>query len=133
MENNVVDGYAWPLIGIFDFNWQEKTKYRIEPGFYAMELGVIFNAKAWNSLTPPQRGFLEKARAWLENLAVESTAQDAPKEIARQQAAGIQVLKLDRAYAATMLHTAYSAAWDSIVAFSPTDGPKLRAMMEPKQ
>lgn len=132
LENNVVDGYAWPLIGIFDFNWQEKTKYRIEPGFYAMELGVIFNAKTWNALTPAQRAFMEKQRIWLENLAVESTKQDAPKEIARQQAAGIQVLKLDAAYADTMLKTAYGAAWDSIVALSPSDGPKLRAMMAPK-
>jgi TRAP-type C4-dicarboxylate transport system substrate-binding protein len=132
LENNVIDGYAWPLIGIFDFNWQDKTKYRIEPGFYSMELGVIFNAKTWQSLTPTQRAFLDKERVWLENLAVESTKQDAPKEIARQQAAGIQVLKLDDAYAATMLKTAYDAAWDSIVALSPTNGAKLRAMMAPK-
>lgn len=132
LENHVVDGYAWPLIGIFDFNWQEKTKYRIEPGFYAMELGVIFNAKTWQGLTPEQRAFLEKERVWLENLALDSVKQDAPNEIERQQKAGIQVIKLDDVDARAMLKTAYSAAWDSIVALSPTDGPKLRAMMEPK-
>lgn len=132
LENNVIDGYAWPLIGIFDFNWQTKTKFRIEPGFYAMELGVIFNAKTWEKLTPEQRAFLEKERIWLENLAQESVKQDAPNEMARQEKAGIQVLKLDDVEARAMLKTAYGAAWDSIVALSPTDGPKLRAMMEPK-
>ena len=40
LERGVVDGYGWPLLGIFDFGWQEKTKYRLEPGFYAIELGI---------------------------------------------------------------------------------------------
>jgi len=132
LENNVVDGYALPLIGIFDFNLQGKTKYRIEPGFYAIELGVIVNGTKWQALTAEQRAFLDKERGWLEKLGLESIRDDAPKEIARQQTAGIQVIKLDDACGATMLKTAYSAAWDSIVALSPTDGPKLRAMMAPK-
>jgi len=132
LENHVVDGYAWPLIGIFDFNWQQRTKYRIEPGFYSVELGVIFNANSWKKLTPKQRAFLEKERVWLENLAVESIKKDAPNEIKRQQAAGIQVIKLDKAQSQAMLKTAYDAAWDSLVALSPKYGPKLREMMAPK-
>ena len=132
LQNGVVDGYAWPLIGIFDFNWQEKTKYRIEPGFYSVELGVIFNANTWNKLTSQQRVFLEKERVWLENLEVESIKKDLPNEIKRQQAAGIQVIKLDDADAKAMLKTAYSAAWDSLVALSPVYGQKLREMMAPK-
>ncbi len=132
LENHVVDGYAWPLIGIFDFNWQGRTKYRIEPGFYSVELGVIFNANSWKKLTPKQRAFLEKERVWLENLAVESIKKDAPNEIKRQQAAGIQVIKLDPAQSKAMLKTAYDAAWDSLVALSPKYGPKLREMMAPK-
>ena len=132
LENGVVDGYAWPLIGIFDFNWQEKTKYRIEPGFYALELGVIFNANTWKKLTPPQRAFIEKQAVWLENLTADSIKRDAPNEIKRQQDAGIQVLKLSDAQSKAMLSTAYSAAWNALVALSPTHGAKLRALMEPK-
>ncbi len=132
LQNRVVDGYAWPLIGIFDFNWQEKTKYRIDPGFWAVELGVIFNADKWKKLTPQQRAFLEKQRVWLEELGVASIKKDEPDEVKRQQAAGIQVIKLGEAEAKAMLKTAYGSGWDALVALSPTDGPKLRAMMEPK-
>jgi TRAP-type transport system periplasmic protein len=132
LQNHVVDGYAWPLIGIFDFNWQEMTKYRVEPGFYAVELGVIFNADTWKKLTPQQRALFEKERVWLEHLAVEAIKKDIPNEIKRQQAAGIQIIKLDDVRAKAMLKTAYSAAWDEIVALSPKDGAKLRTMMEPK-
>ena len=34
LERGVVDGYGWPIGGIFDLNWQEKTKFRVDPGFY---------------------------------------------------------------------------------------------------
>ena len=34
LERGVVDGYGWPIHALFDLNWQEKTKYRIDPGFY---------------------------------------------------------------------------------------------------
>ena len=132
LQNRVIDGYAWPLIGIFDFNWQGRTKYRVEPGFWAVELGVIFNADTWKKLTPDQRAFLEKQRAWLEELGVESIKRDITNEIKRQQEAGIQVIKLSDPDGKAMLKTAYTAAWDSLIALSPTDGPKLRAMMEPK-
>ena len=94
LERGVVDGYGWPLIGIFDLGWHEKTKYRVEPGFYAIELGVVFNANTWRKLTPAQREFLEKQGAWLESLNAEMASKDAPAEIKKQQDAGIQVIKL---------------------------------------
>jgi TRAP-type C4-dicarboxylate transport system substrate-binding protein len=132
LERGVVDGYGWPLIGIFDLGWQEKTRYRLEPGFYAIELGVVFNAGAWRKLTPAQREFLEKQAAWLESLNADMGGKDAQAEIKRQQEAGIQVVKLDEAQARVFLKTAYDAAWNAIVASSPQHGQKLRDMMAPK-
>jgi TRAP-type C4-dicarboxylate transport system substrate-binding protein len=132
LERGVVDGYGWPLIGILDFGWQEKTKYRVEPGFYAVEVGVVFNLNAWRKLTPAQREFLEKQAAWLEGLNAEMSSKDAPAEVKRQQAAKIEVIKLDDAQSAALLKAAYDAAWNAVVASSPTHGPKLREMMAPK-
>src|SRR5215470_12699429 len=37
LERGVVDGYGWPITGIFDLGWHEKTKYRVDPGFYSAE------------------------------------------------------------------------------------------------
>lgn len=132
LERGVVDGYGWPLIGIFDLGWQEKTKYRIEPGFYSVEAGVIFNANSWNKLTPAQREFLDKQRIWLESLNVDMGGKDAQAEIKRQREAGIEIIKLDDAQGKIFVKTAYDAAWNAIVAASPQHGPKLREMMAPK-
>jgi len=132
LERGVVDGYGWPLTGIFDLGWQEKTKYRLEPGFYSIELGVIFNARSWKKLTPAQREFLEKQRVWLEELNADMGGKEAQAELKRQKEAGIEVIKLDDAQAKIFLKTAYEAAWDAIVASSPQHGAKLREMMAPK-
>ncbi len=131
LANGVIDGYAWPLIGIFDFNWQEQTKYRVEPGFYALELGVLFNANTWKKLTPEQRAFLEKQAVWLESMTADAVKADAVTEIKRQKDAGIRELDLGKDQRNAFLKMAYDSAWDAVVKLSPEHGPKLRKMMAP--
>ena len=132
LERGVVDGYGWPLIGIFDLGWHEKTKFRLEPGFYTIELGIQFSANTWKKLTPAQRTFLEKQGAWLESENAEIARRDSAEEIKKQTAAGIQVVKMDDAQAKVFLKTSMDAAWEGIVKASPVHGPKLRDMMAPK-
>src|SRR3981081_4748461 len=43
LERGVGDGYGWPIPGIFDLGWQEKTKYRVDPGFYSAEVSILVN------------------------------------------------------------------------------------------
>ncbi len=43
LERGVVDGYGWPITGMFDLGWNEKTKYRVDPGFYTAEVSVLVN------------------------------------------------------------------------------------------
>ena len=56
LERGVVDGYGWPIDGIFDFNWQEKTKFRVDPGFYSAEVSLVMNLDKWKSLSQAQQG-----------------------------------------------------------------------------
>ena len=132
LERGVVDGYAWPLVGIFDLGWAEKTKFRVDPGFYAIELGVVFNLASWNKLTAPQKAYLEKQAAWLEAQNVDMGGKDGPADSKRQADAGIQVIQLDPAQSKIFLKAAYDGGWEQIIKASPTKGPKLRELMEPK-
>lgn len=129
LDRGVVDGYGWPLLGIFDLGWHEKTKFRVEPGFYNIELGVIFSAKTWNALTGAQRDFLNKQVAWLEGLNVDMAEKDAAIDIKRQADAGIQVIKLSDAEAKRMLELAHEAGWAQIAAGSPQHAAKLRELL----
>jgi TRAP-type C4-dicarboxylate transport system substrate-binding protein len=60
LERGVVDGYGWPITGIFDLGWHEKTKYRVDPGFYSAEVSILVNKARWDSLTDEQREILRK-------------------------------------------------------------------------
>lgn len=129
LDRGVVDGFGWPLVGIFDFNWQEKVKYRIDPGFYSVEVGMVMNANSWKKLTPPQRSFIEKQVAILEANNLIQAAKDIDSEDKRQKIAGIQVLKFNGAQTKDFLKIANDAAWAGLSKSSPIHGPKLSQFM----
>lgn len=131
LDRGVVDGYGWPLLGIFDLGWHEKTKFRVDPGFYNIELGVIFSARTWNSLTPAQRDFLNRQVAWLEAKNADMAGKDAAADLKRQAEAGIQTIRLPEAEARKLLALAQEAGWAGVIAASPTHGPRLRQLMAP--
>jgi len=66
LERGVVDGYGWPIGGIFDLNWHEKTKFRVDPGFYDAEVSLIMNLPAYKRLSDAQRAYLNKQVLALE-------------------------------------------------------------------
>ncbi|HSV84534.1 MAG TPA: TRAP transporter substrate-binding protein DctP [Ramlibacter sp.] len=129
LDRGVVDGFGWPLVGIFDLNWQERVKYRIDPGFYSVEVGVVMSAASWKKLTPAQRSFLEKQVAELEAHNLERAAKDVEAEKARHQAAGIQPVTFTAEQSRHFLKTGSDSAWAGLIKTSPVHGPKLRQLM----
>jgi len=125
LERGVVDGYGWPITGIFDLGWNEKTKYRVDPGFYTAEVSVLVNKNSWDRLNDGQKNVLRKAAERGEAEAVALFAEESEKEIKRQAAAGIQTIKFEGAVADAYLAKAYQAGWDGIIHQSPVTGPKL--------
>ncbi|MFL5112209.1 MAG: TRAP transporter substrate-binding protein DctP, partial [Microvirga sp.] len=127
LERGVVDGYGWPIHGIFDLGWQEKTKYRVDPGFYSAEVSIIVNKRKWDSLTDEQRAVLTRAGEALEaNYA--DVAKENAAEAEKQKAAGIQVIRLDGEAAEAWRKKAYEAGWAGVVKQSPEHGPKLKEL-----
>src|SRR6476659_4762927 len=97
LERGVVDGYGWPITGIFDLGWHEKTKYRIDPGFYTAEVSILVNKTTWDRLTDAQRDLLRKAGEQAEADAVAIFAEENAKDTKRQAEAGNQTIKLEGA------------------------------------
>ncbi|KKW69341.1 hypothetical protein AAV94_00180 [Lampropedia cohaerens] len=133
LERGVVDGYGWPLLGVFDMGWQQVTKYRVDPGFHNLEMGVQFNLKSWQKLSPEQQTFLERQRDWLERLALEKSMADVAIDLQRQQDAGIQVITFKGEDAQEYLRKSLDTAWAGIIRLSPEHGPKLRELMVAEQ
>lgn len=128
LERGVVDGYGWPIGGIFDLNWQEKTKFRVDPGFYDAEVSLIMNLDAYKKLNPKQRDFLEK-----QMLALEAQngmwATYTTEETARQAKAGITTITFDAAQSKAWRDKAYEIGWATAIKASPEHGAKLKTLL----
>ncbi|WP_332825570.1 TRAP transporter substrate-binding protein DctP [Ramlibacter sp.] len=131
LERGVVDGYGWPIGGIFDLNWHEKTKFRIDPGFYDAEVSLIMNLPAYAKLTAAQRDYLQKQLLALE---AQNTfwAQYAADEVARQQKAGIETIRFDAATSKAFVDRAYQVGWASAEKQSPEIAGRFKPLFSRK-
>ena len=127
LERGVVDGYGWPITGIFDLGWHEKTKFRVDPGFYTAEVSVLVNKTTWDKLSDAQKAVLRKAGERGEAEAAAEFSAENAKDTKRQADAGIQTIKLDAAAAASYRAKAYQTGWEGIIKQSPEHGPKIKS------
>jgi TRAP-type transport system periplasmic protein len=127
LERGVVDGYGWPIGGIFDLNWQEKTKFRVDPGFYDAEVSLVMNLPAYKKLSAAQHAYLQKQLLALE---AENTfwTRYAADETARQEKAGIQTIKFDAATAKAFHDKAYEVGWASAMKQSPEIAKRFKSL-----
>jgi len=128
LERGVVDGYGWPITGIFDLGWNERTKYRVDPGFYSAEVSILVNKTVWDGLTPAQQAVLRKAADQGEAEAAPTFAKDNAAETERQTRAGIEAITFDAAGSKHYLDVAYEAGWAGVIRQSPEHGPKLQTL-----
>jgi TRAP-type C4-dicarboxylate transport system substrate-binding protein len=128
LERGVVDGYGWPIHGIFDLNWHEKTKFRVDPGFYNAEVSIIMNLDAWKKLSAKQRDYLQK-----QALALEAMNSYWPKlngeETKRQAQSGIQTVRFDAASSKAYVDKAYEVGWATAIKQSPEHGPQMKKLL----
>jgi TRAP-type C4-dicarboxylate transport system substrate-binding protein len=127
LERGVVDGYGWPITGIFDLGWEKVTKFRLDPAFYSVEVNVLVNLDVWKGLTDAQRKVLSDAALWLEGLDAENTAA-IKAERDRQAKAGIGTIDFGPAESKKFLEKANDVAWQSVIKRAPESGPKLRQL-----
>jgi TRAP-type C4-dicarboxylate transport system substrate-binding protein len=127
LERGVVDGYGWPITGVFDLGWEKVTKYRLEPPFYSVEVGVLVNLDAWKGLDDKQKKVLNDAALWLEALDDENDAL-IKTERDKQAAAGISPIDLGAAAGKEFVAKANEVGWASVIKRSPENGAKLRQL-----
>ncbi len=127
LERGVVDGYGWPINGIFDFNWHEKTKFRVDPGFYSAEVSLVMNLDKWKALTPAQKDLLMRHVIAHEAGAV-SWRKINEEDTRKQAQAGIQVITFDAATTKQYVDKAYDVAWTNLIKSSPTYGPQMKKL-----
>ncbi len=128
LERGVIDGYGWPIHALFDLNWQEKTKYRVDPGFYNAEVGLVMNLDKYKALPAKAREYLERQAYGYEqqNDFWKSYNQNEAK---RQAEAGIQVISFDGATSKAYVEKAKEIGWAAAIKSSPQYGEQLKKVL----
>ena len=127
LERGVVDGYGWPIQGIFEMKWEEKTKFRVDPGFYSAEVSLVMNLDKWKSLTAAQRDLLTRNAIALEKQA-ETWKKLNAEDTKRQAQAGVQTITFAPAVARQYHDKAYEVGWASAIKASPQYGPQMKKL-----
>src|SRR5437868_12213475 len=128
LERGVIDGYGWPIHALFDLNWQEKTKFRVDPGFYNAEVGLVMNLDKYKWLTPAAREFLSKETRAYEQQNEFWKAYN-QNEAKRQAEAGIQVISFDAATSKAYVEKANEIGWAAAIKSSPQYGEQLKKVL----
>lgn len=128
LERGQIEGYGWPAQGILDLGWHEHTSYRVDPGFYNVEVSFLVNLDSWNRLNDEQRAFLTEMGIWAEGQnALNAERNEA--EYARQAEAGVQTITLDADQAEAWLSAAYDAGWAEAAQVDAELAAQLRALI----
>ena len=125
LERGAVDGYGWPIQGVNEMGWHEVTKYRVDPGFYNVEVNVLINLDIWKRMDGEQKAFMHKMGAWLEDLNSHN-ARINREEAAIQAEAGIKVIRFSKSVSEQYIKDAYAAGWAKVMKDSPVNGPALK-------
>ena len=128
LERGVIDGYGWPIHALFDLNWQEKTKFRVDPGFYNAEVSLVMNL-------PKYKGLPAKAREYLDRQALAYEQQNDfwksynQNEAKRQADAGIQTITFDAVTTKAYSDKAKEIGWAAAIKASPQYGEQLKKVL----
>ena len=125
MENGTVKGYGWPVLGHRP-GWEKVTKYRVDPGFYDVDLMILANKKIWDKLPSNVKNLIAAEALALENAATAGDTKLAKSVAAKQQNAGMEIITFEGAERATWLKAARDAGWAGLIANRPETGAKLR-------
>ncbi len=129
LERGAIDGYGWPIQGVLDLGWHEQTSYRVEPGFYQVDVNVLVNLDMWNDLTDEQRAVLEEGALWLEGTNPDAE-QVNESERQAQAEAGIEVIEFSGEDRETWLDTAYAEGWAAVADINAEVVDQIRPCFE---
>jgi TRAP-type transport system periplasmic protein len=113
LERGAIDGYGWPIQGILDLGWDEQTRYRVDPGFYQVDVNILVNLDVWNGLGDEQRSLLQEAAAWIEEKNADNLEIN-EEERRKQAEAGIETIEFTGEDREFWLSQAQDAGWAAI-------------------
>ncbi|MFD1706237.1 TRAP transporter substrate-binding protein DctP [Siminovitchia sediminis] len=94
LERNMVDGFAFPLLGPSEDGWTEVTKYIIDEPFAEQSAVILMNSDSFSQFTEEEQEKIMAITAEYEEEMLKHFADLNEKEMENIQADGVSVIKL---------------------------------------
>ena len=111
LEKGVVHATAWTSIGLMDLKWDDYLNFRIDPGFYNADIGVLMNKESWDALSPESQALIQEVVIEWEQKSYDARQADQVRDEATLQSRGMQFVAMTGDAAAAYLQTADDAVW----------------------
>lgn len=126
LERNMIQGVGWPIIGLADASWHQHLNYRIDPGVFSSDVGIIFNSEYWSGLPEDVRAVLSEAVIEYEQGSYQRFRTLTAELDADLRALGMQVLQLEAEAERRYRQLARDVIWDRLKKRSPAYYDELR-------
>lgn len=127
LERNTFDGAGWPIVAIQDLSWDKFLKYRIDPGFFSTDLGIVMNPAKWDGLSDEARTVLTDAAIEYEKTSYDNFQKVIADTDAKVKSEGMTVVGIEGEAEAKYLSAAYDSAWARMKEAGAADYDALRA------
>lgn len=127
LERGLIQGVAFPRTGIPALGISRMVKYRIDPGFYRMNIVIIGDVDKVDGLPKAARDMLFSSALAHEKASIKMSNDAAVRELGELQKQGMQVIDLPQEGASRYLTKAYDIMWDRIAKDAPENAPQLKA------
>lgn len=129
LEKGAIEGLIWPAWDVAPYGWATRLKYKVEPGFNAAAWVILINRASWNALSSAHRDALARAGAKVEAGDARLAAQRDAAARRVEEDAGVSVIRLGEADAATLVTAGHEIAWEGLSQADPDNARRLRSLL----
>ncbi|MBT7950123.1 MAG: TRAP transporter substrate-binding protein DctP [Gammaproteobacteria bacterium] len=126
LERNMIQGVGWPIIGLEDASWRQHLNYRIDPGVFSSDMGIIFNLQRWHSLSQQVQELLEKAAINYEIKSYSRFQELTRTQDKQMRQNGMQILSLNEGGEKKYRELANNVIWSRLQKRVPEHYAELR-------
>ena len=132
MEKGVVDGAAWPTVGVIDMKWTEVSKFYVRPSFGVSTLQVFMNLNAYNKLSEAdKKAILEAGRKLEIKIYGEFDAMAQEEEVGMQKA-GMKETRFSKENEARMGKLWEDGIWELAITKNKAEAEAMRKFVADK-
>lgn len=130
LERGVINANAYPVLGYASFGWDRFTRYRVDPGFFRMDVLISMNVDSFNALSPEAQAIVLEVSEEFERRSYEETAALNDDLAQAMIDNGQTVVEMTGEGRERFLQMAADAAWERMEARDPSNIERLRELFE---